>query len=178
VRDYVTIYFIFCFSRTCPSSRTRAAASAPYPTSGKIERDGRVPAGAARKRARKAERARKAAKRGGPEERDSKMGDVDAAAAAASSRAWILTEGRPQPFCSLCKIDIADTPKAMKAHLKSKPHKTALRSVQPEQQEKVQEKTEKKEKKHKKDKKDKREKSESESESSDSVCVCVTRAAL
>ncbi len=139
---------------------------------GKIE--GRVAAGAARKRARKAERARKAAKRGGLGARDSKrneMGDADAEANAARSRAWILTEDRPQPFCSLCKIDIANNPKAIKAHLKSKPHKTALRSTQPEhhnassEQAKAQKstKSEKKEKKHKKDD------SDSDSESSDSV---------
>ena len=40
-------------------------------------------------------------------------------------RGWILTEGRPQPFGSLCKIDIANNPKAIKAHVISKPHRTA-----------------------------------------------------
>jgi len=45
------------------------------------------------------------------------------------NRAWIETEGRAQPFCVLCKLDIGDTPKAIKAHLKSKPHKTLLRNL-------------------------------------------------
>ena len=41
------------------------------------------------------------------------------------SRAWILTEGRPLPFCSLCRIDIANSPKDIKAHLISEQHRTA-----------------------------------------------------
>ena len=93
----------------------------------KITNDRRVPAGAARKRARKAERARKAKKRSpaaagvesaagmGAANKETKMADNDDEANAARNRACILTEGRSQPFCSLCKIDIVDTPKAIKA---------------------------------------------------------------
>ena len=44
-----------------------------------------------------------------------------------------MTEGRSQPFCSLCQLKIGDTPKAIKAHLKSKPHKTNQRSSLPSQ---------------------------------------------
>ena len=51
---------------------------------------------------------------------------------AARNRACIVTEGRSQPLCLLCSVDIVDTPKAIKAHLKSKPHKAAMRSAYPE----------------------------------------------
>ena len=51
---------------------------------------------------------------------------------AARNRACIVTEGRAQPFCSLCKLDIVDTPKAIKAHLKSKPHKEKFRAKYPD----------------------------------------------
>ena len=108
------------------------------------------------------------------------MGDADAEANAARSRAWILTEGRPQPFCSLCKIDIANNPKAIKAHLKSKPHKTAMRSTHPEHHDASSEqaKAQKSTKSEKKEKKHKKHDSDSESESSNSVCACVVRGVL
>jgi len=108
------------------------------------------------------------------------MGDADAEANAARSRAWILTEGRPQPFCSLCKIDIANNPKAIKAHLKSKPHKTAMRSTQHDHNDASSElaKAQKSTKSEKKENKEKKHDSDSDSESSNSVCACVVRGVL
>jgi hypothetical protein len=41
--------------------------------------------------------------------------------------ACILTDGRERPFCTVCDCDIAPSPKAVKQHLKSKPHKAALK---------------------------------------------------
>ena len=43
--------------------------------------------------------------------------------------ACILTEGRPRPYCSVCEVDIVDSPKAIKQHLKSKTHKAALKGT-------------------------------------------------
>jgi hypothetical protein len=44
--------------------------------------------------------------------------------------ACILTAGRPRPFCAVCQVDIVDSPKAIKQHLKSKPHKAAVKGGQ------------------------------------------------
>ena len=40
----------------------------------------------------------------------------------------IVTAGQARPFCSVCKVAIVDSPKAIKQHLKSKPHKDALKN--------------------------------------------------
>jgi hypothetical protein len=41
--------------------------------------------------------------------------------------ACIWTEGRSRPWCAVCQVDIVDSPKAIKQHLKSKPHKAAVK---------------------------------------------------
>ena len=41
----------------------------------------------------------------------------------------ILTYGRSQPYCTICNINIVVSPKAVKQHLKSKPHKLADRAL-------------------------------------------------
>jgi len=104
---------------------------------------GRVAAGAARKAARKVERLRKSAKKAlaasaGEMTKPSKqmqVVDKEAEENAKRNKECIVTEGRSQPFCSLCKTDIVHTPKAIKSHLKSKPHKIALKKSQPAKKE-------------------------------------------
>jgi len=104
---------------------------------------GRVAAGAARKAARKVERLRKSAKKAlaasaGEMSKPSKQTQVvdkEAEENAKRNKECIVTEGRSQPFCSLCKTDIVHTPKAIKSHLKSKPHKIALKKSQPAKKE-------------------------------------------
>ena len=44
----------------------------------------------------------------------------------AEDESTILTEGRSRPFCVVCQVEIVDSLKAIKQHLKSKPHKAAL----------------------------------------------------
>ena len=41
----------------------------------------------------------------------------------------ILTEGLSRPYCTVCKVDIIDSPKAVKQHLKSKPHKETVEKM-------------------------------------------------
>ena len=41
----------------------------------------------------------------------------------------ILTKGRSRPYCTVCKVDIVDSPKAVKQHLKSKPHKERVEKM-------------------------------------------------
>jgi len=41
--------------------------------------------------------------------------------------ACIQTDARPRPYCTICQVEIVDSPKAIKQHLKSKPHKEALK---------------------------------------------------
>ena len=104
---------------------------------------GLVAAGAARKAARKAERLRKSTKKAlaasaGEMPKPSKQTQVvdkEAEENAKRNKECIVNEGRSQPFCSLCKTDIIDTPKAIKSHLKSKPHKIALKKSQPAKKE-------------------------------------------
>ena len=45
----------------------------------------------------------------------------------AEDESTILTEGRSRPFCVVCQVEIVDSLKAIKQHLKSKPHKAALK---------------------------------------------------